>query len=189
MVDQADHDTATIRLWAEGSSFELLVRFKVLKHFIILRPRKAGTCIQRAPPPTRVRGWTRLRDSTPFIQKQKFHVEQSLLSSEINQQNSNISRGDARDSGGLSDGRRLIALEFLTAFDGETLDFIEVKVRRNLDIFQAVVLFSLLFLTLNIALVFNGDRDGLDDFRGKCSTWNNLEKVGQRELRTGGKIR
>ena len=28
LVDQADHDTATIRLWAEGSSFELLVRHK-----------------------------------------------------------------------------------------------------------------------------------------------------------------
>ena len=26
LVDQADHDTATIRLWAEGSSFELLVQ-------------------------------------------------------------------------------------------------------------------------------------------------------------------
>ena len=25
MVDQEDHDTPTIRLWAEGSSFELLV--------------------------------------------------------------------------------------------------------------------------------------------------------------------
>ena len=27
LVDQEDHDTPTIRLWAEGSSFELLVRF------------------------------------------------------------------------------------------------------------------------------------------------------------------
>ena len=25
-------------------------------------PAKAGTCIQRAPPPARVRGWTRLRE-------------------------------------------------------------------------------------------------------------------------------
>ncbi len=56
------------------------------------------------------------------------------LTSEIDEEDSDVSGGDAGDAGGLSDGFRLVALEFLTTFDGKRLDFIEVEIRGNLDI-------------------------------------------------------
>ena len=42
LVDQADHDTATIRLWAEGSSFELLVHFDMQTYRFAFRGCSVG---------------------------------------------------------------------------------------------------------------------------------------------------
>ena len=43
------------------------LRFAPAPPIVYYVPAMAGTCIQRAPPPTRVRGWTRLRKGTPFL--------------------------------------------------------------------------------------------------------------------------
>ena len=89
--------------------------------------------------------------------KKKFHVEQ--LAAEVDEEDGDVGGGDARDAGGLGDGGGAIALEFLAAFDGETLDFVEIKVSRNLDILQAIVLFGLLLFALDIARVLDANLD------------------------------
>ena len=126
----------------------------------------------------------------------RFHVEQKpetssgkhQLAPKIDEKDGNISRGDARNAGGLGDGGGAIALQFLATFNGERLNFIKIEVGGNFDIFQAIVLFGLLFLAFDIAFIFDGNLNGLDNIRRKCSTWNNSEKIGQRELRARSEI-
>ena len=52
------------------------------------------------------------------------------LSSEVNEQNGDIRGGDPRDSGSLSNGLRLIFFQLLTAFYGQSLQMIKVKISR-----------------------------------------------------------
>ena len=49
------------------------------------------------------------------LAKKKFYVEQ--LSTKVDKKDRDISRRDARDTGGLGNGGRAIALEFLTTLD------------------------------------------------------------------------
>ncbi len=127
---------------------------------------------------------------------EKFHVEQKpeacsanyKLTPEIDKKDGNVSRGDAGNTGGLGDGGGAIALQFLAAFDGQRLNFVKIEVSGNLDILQTIILFGLLFLTFDIAFIFDGNLNGLDNLRRKCSTWNNSEKVRQRKLGASGKI-
>ena len=101
------------------------------------------------------------------------------LSTEVDQEDGDVSGGDAGDTGGLGDGGGAVAHQFLATFDGEGLDFIEVEVSGNLYILQTVVFFSLLFFALNIALEFDSNLYGFHNFWRKCSMWNNLKKVTQ----------
>ena len=97
-----------------------------------------------------------------------------VLSTEVNEKDGNVGGGDTRDARGLGNGRRTIAHQFLTALDGERLNGVEIEVGWNLDILQAIILFRLLLLPLNIASIFKGNLDRLNDLIGECSTWNNL---------------
>ena len=110
-----------------------------------------------------------------------FYVEQ--LPSEIDEEDGNVSGGDAGYTGGLGDGGRAIAHQFLTTFDRERLYLVEVEVGGNLDILEPIVLLGLLTLALDIALILDPNLDGFDDIGGECSMWNNLEKVHQGKFR------
>ena len=110
-----------------------------------------------------------------------FYVEQ--LTAKVDEKDGDVGGGDAGDAGGLGDSRWPIAHQFLATFDGKGLNFVEVEVGGNLDVFQAVVLFGLLFFALDVAGIFDSDLDGFYDVGRKCSMWNNLKKVGKRKLR------
>ncbi len=107
-----------------------------------------------------------------------FYVEQ--LPAEIDQEDRDVCGGDTRDAGGLGDGSGAVAHQFLTTFDRERLDLIEVKVGGDFDIFKPIVLLGLLAFALDIARILDPNLDRFDDVRGECSMWNNFEEVCQR---------
>ena len=110
-----------------------------------------------------------------------FYVEQ--LPAEIDEEDGNVSGGDAGDAGGLGNRGRPIAHQFLTTFDREGLYLVEVEVGGNLDVLKSIVLLGLLTLALDIARILDPNLDGFDDIGGECSMWNNLKKVRQGEFR------
>ena len=61
-------------------------------------------------------------------------IRRQILSAEIDQKDRDIGGGDSGDAGGLGDGSGTVAFEFLTTFNREAVDFVKVKIRRNLDI-------------------------------------------------------
>ena len=105
-----------------------------------------------------------------------FYVEQ--LPAKIDEEDGNVSGGDAGDAGGLGNRGRPIAHQFLTTFDRERLYLVEVEVGGNLDVLKSIVLLGLLTLALDIARILDPNLDGFNDVWGECSMWNNLEKVG-----------
>ena len=100
----------------------------------------------------------------------------NLSTAEIYQQDGDVRWRNSRNTGGLGDGFRSVALEFLTAFDGQTGHAIEVKIIRNNQILQLMKLVRHAFFAVDIATIFKRNLNGLDYFfiRNFCSTWNNL---------------
>ena len=76
------------------------------------------------------------------LSRHLFHVEQTQepkkkkeLSAEVDEEDRNVGGGDTGDTRGLCDGAGAVAHQFLATFDGEGLDFVEVEVGGNLDVF------------------------------------------------------
>ena len=77
--------------------------------------------------------------------------------SQIHQQNRNIRRGNARNTGCLADVDRAVQVQLLFRLDAQALDLVVIDVLRDFLLFHLLELLYLAFLTLDITVIFQGN--------------------------------
>ena len=107
---------------------------------LFLKPMATLGHIRGRGPKTALAGFGRGRSEAEAVSEiipstgYLFHVEQTS-STKVDEKDGDVGGGDAGDAGGLGDSRWPIAHQFLAAFDGKGLYFVEVEVGGNLDVF------------------------------------------------------
>ena len=80
-------------------------------------------------------------------------------------QDADVGRGDAGDARGLAQGGGLDFGQLLAGFGAEAGHFGVIQPGRDLFVFQSLELGNFDFLAGDVAFVFDGNLDLLDDFR------------------------
>ena len=75
--------------------------------------------------------------------------------SQIHQQNRNIRRGNARNTGRLADVDRTVQVQLLFRLDAQALDLVVIDILRDLLLFHLLELLHLLHLALDVAVVIS----------------------------------
>jgi hypothetical protein len=98
-----------------------------------------------------------------------------------NHQEANVGGGDAGDAGGLAKGLRADFVEFLAGFFAEAWDGCVVKPSGDLFVFHGLETSDVFVLARDVASVFEGDLDLLDNLGGKAGI--RIGKVAVRDFR------
>ena len=89
-----------------------------------------------------------------FLGAMRGYVPRGTLATEIDQQDGNVSRRNAGDTGGLGNGARTITLELDPAFHGKRCQTLKIEVLRDCEIFKTQNFLRQTALAIKGALLF-----------------------------------